>query len=173
MQEVIIIAGPNGAGKTSFANEYIPAAEGGLVFVNADEVARELAHLDLPQPQLDIRAARTMLERIDALTQARTEFMLETTLASLTYARKIPVWQNLGYTVVLIYPRLPSADQAIDRVRRRVEAGGHDIPVETIRRRFARSARYLEEFYKPIVDEWYIWDSLEGDFQIAESWDQP
>jgi len=65
VQEVIIIAGPNGAGKTSFANEYIPAAEEGLAFVNADEVARELAHLDLPQAQLDIRAARAMLERID------------------------------------------------------------------------------------------------------------
>ena len=170
MQEVIIIAGPNGAGKTSFANEYIPAAEEGLAFVNADEVARELAHLDLPQAQLDIRAARAMLERIDKLVQARMEFMLETTLASLTYARKIPVWKSLGYTVALIYLRLPGVSHAIARVRKRVAAGGHDIPDMTIRRRFARSAKYLEEIYKPIVDEWYVWDSLEGDFELAEVW---
>jgi len=42
MQEIIIIAGPNGAGKTSFANEYLPAAREGLVYINADEIAHEL-----------------------------------------------------------------------------------------------------------------------------------
>jgi predicted ABC-type ATPase len=43
MQELIIIAGPNGAGKTSFANEYLPTAAEGLLFINADEIAREIA----------------------------------------------------------------------------------------------------------------------------------
>jgi|APFre7841882630_1041343.scaffolds.fasta_scaffold408937_1 predicted ABC-type ATPase len=43
MQEINIIAGPNGAGKTSFANQYLSAAEENLVFVNADEIAREIA----------------------------------------------------------------------------------------------------------------------------------
>jgi predicted ABC-type ATPase len=81
MQEIVIVAGPNGAGKTSFANEYLPAAEEGLVFVNADEIARELAKLALPNPALDLRAGREMLRRIDALAEARAEFMFETTLA--------------------------------------------------------------------------------------------
>ena len=58
-----------------------------------------------------------------------------------------------------------------DFVRRRVAAGGHDIPDATIRERFSKSLNYLNELYKPIVDEWYIWNSLEGDFQLAEAWD--
>jgi hypothetical protein len=29
---------------------------------------------------------------------------------------------------------------------------------------------YLETLYKSIVDEWYIWDSLEGEFRWAEAW---
>lgn len=168
MQE---IAGPNGAGKTSFANEYLPAAREGLVFVNADEIARELADPTIPRPQLDLRAGREMLTRIDALVDDRTEFMFETTLASLGYARKIPIWQARGYTVALIYLRLPSVELSIDRVRRRVAAGGHDVPESVIRQRFAKSVDYLESLYKPIVDEWYIWDSLEGEFRLAEAWD--
>jgi predicted ABC-type ATPase len=56
-------------------------------------------------------------------------------------------------------------------VRRRVAAGGHGIPEETIRRRFGRSLEYLGTRYKPIVDEWYVWDSLEGEFRLAEAWD--
>ena len=100
-----------------------------------------------------------------------TEFMFETTLASLSYARKIPAWEACGYTVALIYLRLPNVELSIDRVRRRVAAGGHDVPERVIRQRFVKSAKYLESLYKPIVDEWYIWDSLEGEFQLAEAWD--
>ena len=97
--------------------------------------------------------------------------MFETTLASLSYARKIPEWQQQGYHISLIYLRLPSVGASIARVQKRVAAGGHDIPEETIRRRFDRSLEYLETRYKPVVDEWYIWNSLEGDFQLVEAWD--
>ena len=170
MQEAIILAGPNGAGKTTFANEYLLGAER-FEFVNADEIAREVSELGLPVAQRDIRAGRIMLERIADLVTARMEFMFETTLSGLAYARKVPIWQNLGYSVALIYLRLPSVEHSIARVRRRVEAGGHDIPEEVIRRRYEKSVRYLDEVYKPIVDEWYIWDSLEGYFVVAECWD--
>ena len=171
MQEIIIIAGPNGAGKTSFANEYLPAAREGLVYVNADEIAREITDPALTKAQLDLRAGREMLVRIDTLVGSSTEFMFETTLASLSYARKIPAWQARGYTVALIYLRLPNVDMSIDRVRRRVAAGGHGVPENVIRQRFTKSAAYLESHYKPIVDEWYIWDSLEGEFRLARAWD--
>jgi predicted ABC-type ATPase len=96
--------------------------------------------------------------------------MFETTLASLTYARKIPAWRRRGYRAALIYLRLSSVEMSIERVRRRVAQGGHDIPEGVIRQRFVKSADYLEKYYKPIVDEWYIWDSLEGEFRQAESW---
>ena len=172
MQELIIIAGPNGAGKTSFANAYMPAAAERLVFVNADEIARELSGTGSPSPERDFRAGRLMLKRLDALTSARTELLFETTLASLAYAQRIPKWQALGYTVILIYLRLPDANASISRVRRRVELGGHDIPEYVIRRRFSKSLEYLEMRYKPIVDEWYIFESIEGSFQRAAAWDE-
>jgi predicted ABC-type ATPase len=171
MQEIIVIAGPNGAGKTSFANEYLPAAQEGLVYLNADEIAREIADVSLTTAQLDLRAGREMLARMASLVVSNTEFMFETTLASLSYARKIPGWQARGYTVALIYLRLPSVEMSIERVRRRVTAGGHSISEPIVRQRFAKSTAYLESHYKPVVDEWYIWDSLEGQFRLAEAWD--
>jgi predicted ABC-type ATPase len=170
MQEIIIVAGPNGAGKTSFANQYLPAEEEKLVFVNADEIARSFAGLRISKSALELRAGREMLNRLDALA-AKIEFMFETTLASLSYAQKIPTWRKAGYSVALIYLRLPSIEASIERVRRRVEAGGHNIPEAVIRKRFAKSREYFETLYKPIVDEWYVWDSLEGDFQLTEAWD--
>jgi predicted ABC-type ATPase len=169
--EIIIIAGPNGAGKTTFASEYLPARQKRLVFVNADEIGRELADQGLSQRQVDIRAARVMLERMDDLANAGAGFMFETTLATLIYTQKIPRWRAFGYSVSLIYLRLSSIEVSIDRVRQRIEAGGHSIPEDAIRRRFDKSVRYFETTYKTIVDEWYIWDSVEGTFTLAQSWD--
>ncbi len=62
-------------------------------------------------------------------------------------------------------------EHSLERVQKRVENGGHDIPETVIRRRFSRSLDYLQQIYKPLVNEWYVWDSLEGEFKQAETWD--
>ena len=101
--------------------------------------------------------------------KANADFVVETTLATLAYAQKIPGWRSKGYVVSLVYLRLGSAEESIMRVRRRVAAGGHGIPEDTIRRRFGKSLRYFETIYKPVVDEWYIWESREGIFILVEA----
>jgi predicted ABC-type ATPase len=125
---LIIIAGPNGAGKTTFAGEYLSAEETGFEFVNADEIARSLSPREGKRGALDVRAGRVMLARIDELVDAGANLVIETTLASLMYARKIPQWRALSYEISLVYLRLGSVEESAARVRRRVEAGGHGIP---------------------------------------------
>jgi predicted ABC-type ATPase len=122
------------------------------------------------QTPSDVLAARMMLNRLYELVEANANLVVETTLASLTYARKIPGWRQRGYIVSLAYLRLNSVSESIARVRKRVEAGGHGIPEDAIRRRFGKSLAYFETIYKPIVDEWYIWESREGTFALIEIW---
>lgn len=172
MPQVIIIAGPNGAGKTTFARNYLAGSRAHFAFVNADEIAREAARRDASQGQAHIRAARIMLERIENLMAARADFAFETTLATRSYAPKIAAWRRSCYVALLVYLRLPSVEASIERVRRRVVAGGHGIPEEIIRRRFGKSADYFENLYKSIVDRWYIFESTEGDFVEMKSWVQ-
>lgn len=158
MPTLIIIAGPNGAGKTTFAKEYLAAEDRLFEFVNADEIARDLQGAET-QSFSDVLAARRMLRRVAELVEAGADFVIETTLANLTYAQKIRVWQERGYLVSLAYLRLGSVEESIARVRRRVAAGGHGIPDDAIRRRFGKSLAYFETIYRPIVDEWYVWAS--------------
>lgn len=173
MPDLFIIAGPNGAGKTSFAKEYLSKEGLRFTFVNADEIARTLILESGGQSRSDIRAGRIMLDRIDDLVVRGADLAIETTLATLTYARKIHAWRERGYNVTLIYLRLGSIEDSIDRVRKRVEAGGHSIPPEIIARRFGKSAYYFEKVYKPIVNQWYVWESQEGRFALASSSEQP
>lgn len=169
MPEIVIVAGPNGAGKTSFASQYLDTDDA-RSYINADEIARTLVLTELPKDKADLLAARSMLTRIGELVEAGTSFTFETTLASLTYARKIPEWQQRGYVVALLCLRLPTVQDSIDRVRRRVLAGGHDIPEHIIRRRFERSLNYLSSVYRPLVYECYIFQSLEGRFELEDTW---
>ena len=171
MPQVVIIAGPNGAGKTTFASDYLAAEETDFEFVNADEIARGVK--GSATAVSDVFAARLMLTRITELAEAGTDFAFETTLANLTYAQKIPLWRSRGYRVTLIYLRLPSIEASLARVRKRVEAGGHDIPEDTIRRRFGKAPIYFDTIYKPIVDVWYLYESQEGAFALIDSWKRP
>jgi predicted ABC-type ATPase len=166
--DLIIIAGPNGAGKTTFAKDLL-ASEVRYEFVNADEIMRTLALQPDVHGRSDILAGRVMLDRINELVSAGADFAIETTLATLTYARKIPSWRKQGYNVSLYYLRLNSVADSLDRVRRRVAVGGHDIAPEIIERRFGKSIDYFETIYKPIVNVWYEWESREGRFERVNS----
>ena len=53
----------------------------------------------------------------------------------------------------LIYLALPSVDLSILRVAERFTHGGHDVPLNALRRRFPRSLQLLLEAYAPSVDQ--------------------
>lgn len=158
MPTVLIIAGPNGAGKTTFANEFLRRRAEPFEFVNADEIARRITGPATERAR-DLMAGRAMLTRLDALTALRRDVALETTLATLSHARRIETWRAAGYRVELIYLRLAAVEDSLARVRRRVAMGGHAIREADIRRRFQRSLDYLDEVYKSIVDAWQVWSN--------------
>jgi predicted ABC-type ATPase len=90
---LVLIAGPNGAGKTTFASEYLSIDEGALS--SSTRMRSRAARLLTPLVGgSDIRAGRMMLDRIDELVDAGSDFVIETTLATLIYARKIPCGAN-------------------------------------------------------------------------------
>lgn len=100
-----------------------------------------------------------MLEEMDRLVQQRKSFAFETTLAGIGYARKLSAWSDLGYSISLLFLRLPDVTHALDRVRARVVQGGHDIPEAVIRRWFDAGWRNFESRYKDIADAWCVLDS--------------
>ena len=88
-----------------------------------------------------------MLVEVDRFAAAGRSFAFESTLAGRGYLRRIDEWRRAGYRVTLIFLSLRSPGEAIDRVRRRVQQGGHHIPDDTVRRRFHMG---LEKPPKPL-----------------------
>ena len=154
---ILIIAGPNGAGKTTFAREFLPNEANCPTFVNADLIAEGLNPL---QPEQEaVAAGRMMLEMIRRYVAAGRSFAFETTLSGRTYASMIPHWQAQGYRVQLFFLRLPTPEIAVARVRQRVATGGHHVPDDVINRRFNAGLNNFETIYRPLVDDWRLYDS--------------
>jgi predicted ABC-type ATPase len=166
---IIIIAGPNGAGKTTFAREFLPSEAACPEFVNADLIAAGIAPF-APEAAA-LRAGRLMLQELERHFSARTSFAFETMLAGRAYLRQIKQWQKAGYRVKLIFLRLESAEQAIERVAQRVKQGGHHIPEDVIRRRFAAGQGNFEKFYAPLVDAWALYDNA-GPAPVLIQWSE-
>jgi predicted ABC-type ATPase len=164
----IVIAGPNGAGKTTFAREYLPKVAGVIQFVNADLIAQGLAPLD---PRLAALAAgRLVLKEISRLAVAHVDFAFESTLSGVNYARHMTKWKKQGYRIEIAYLRLKSPRLALRRIAARVRQGGHDVARAEVIRRLERGWKHFVEIYRPLADEWAVYDNSGELPKLLERW---
>ena len=164
MPKLYIIAGCNGAGKTTASYTVLPEMLGCREFVNADEIAKGLSPFN--PGSVAIEAGRLMLRRMNDLLAEGEDFAFETTLATRSYVKFIERAHARGYFVTLLFFWLPTPRQAVERVATRVREGGHTIPSEVIRRRYANGIANLTELYTPICDFWTIYDNSSADAEV-------
>jgi len=136
-----VFAGPNGAGKSTLVRAYWVAAR--IPVVNPDEIARSMKPdhhgAAVTMLQAGKEAARLRREH----TEAARSFAIETTLSGHSELRVMEDARNAGFKVNLIFMGIAGPDTSYARVRSRVMAGGHDVPVADIRRRYYRTMANL------------------------------
>lgn len=164
MPRLYIISGCNGAGKTTASYTMLPEMLECSEFVNSDEFAKGLS--PFKPEKASIQAGRYMIAKIRYLLKKQLDFGIETTLATRTVLKTVKMAQAAGYTVTLLYFWLNSPELAIERVHARVEAGGHNIPEETIRRRYKVGIDYFFHHYAPICERWILADNSQIPFRV-------
>lgn len=129
-----VLIGPNGAGKSTLAGAVLqPQTQ--LPFVNADEIAAarwpgdEVTHA--------YEASRLAAQiRFDAVARQES-FITETVFSHPSKVDLIRLAERSGYLVQLHVVMVP-IELALHRVNYRVADGGHFVPPEKIRARYAR-----------------------------------
>ena len=132
--------------------------------MNSDEFAKHLSPF-APESAY-ITASRLMLKKVKYLFDRREDFCIETTLATRSLLKMTRSAQNMGYYVTVLYFWLNSPDIAVQRVAARVKAGGHNIPEETIRRRYSMGLNYLFHNYMQSCDKWILADNSTPPFSV-------
>lgn len=169
MSKLYIISGCNGAGKTTASYTLLPELLGCREFVNSDEFAKGLSPFS--PDKASVLAIRYMLLKVRYLLKRKRDFALETTLSTRSLRKLVTEAQKEGYSVTVLYFWLENSDIAVQRVRARVAAGGHNIEESTIRRRYALGLKYFFKTYMPLADQWILADNTEIPFTIiAKGW---
>lgn len=151
---IVVIAGPNGAGKTTSANALLQGSFAVSQYINADIIEAESGGA-----LSSFAAGRIMLDRVRTLARQRVSFAFETTLASRTFVPWLAAQSDAGYEIKLIFLWIPSVEAAIARVQERVRRGGHNIPPETIQRRYRAGLRNFFDLYQVLAQTWQVFDN--------------
>jgi predicted ABC-type ATPase len=128
---LLAIAGPNGAGKSTFYRAHLKPAE--LRFVNADQLSLELKVDAYRAAEIADATRRELLRRGES-------FVFETVFSD-PVGDKISFLKDAedrGYTVVLFFIGIDTAETSNERVAQRVAEGGHDVPRDKILSRYGR-----------------------------------
>lgn len=150
MKVYTIIAGVNGVGKSSLIG-ILMQINGTLGIIidtsNTDE--------------------QESMRRIESCLNSGVNFTQETTLSDIRTLKTVQTAREKGYRINLYYVAVNSADESLRRIENRVRKGGHDIPAEDVKRRFASRFSDLLKVL-PYCDTAQFYDNENGFRFVAE-----
>lgn len=129
-----ILAGINGVGKSSMMGVLKSASDSYGTIIDPDDYARKYGG--------NLSGGKEAIKDIEFCLKNGLAFTEETTLSGNHIINTAKRAKSLGYEVHLIYIGLNSAQDSIDRVANRVKRGGHNIPNDTIIRRY--NSRFVQ-----------------------------
>lgn len=139
---LFVIAGPNGAGKSTFYDTVL-AGRVDAPFINPDIIQRE--EIGDPSMQASYAAAKLAEKRRREFLASGQSFVMETVFSHPSKLELLRDARAAGYRIVVFHLMLASPDIAVARVEGRVEEGGHPVPEDKVRSRFARNAALIRQ----------------------------
>ena len=149
-----VLAGPNGSGKSTFV-ERVLAPETHLPFVNADVIARE--RWPGEEAEHGYEDSRDAATARSALLAERRSFLTETVFSHPSKLELLREARAAGYRVTLHVVVVP-VELCVARVGHRVEQGGHHVPEDKVRERYARLWSYVHDAVH-LADEALVYDN--------------
>ena len=151
-----IFAGVNGAGKSTLYSSKTQNNEKYGIRINTDEIVRTFG--DWKNEADQVKAGRIAIKLRRDCIEKGLSFNQETTLTGNSIIKLVDQVKEKGYKVHLFYVGVNSPEIAKERIAGRVKKGGHDIPNETVEKRYYESIDNLK-IILPKVDLAEIYDN--------------
>jgi predicted ABC-type ATPase len=138
-----IVGGINGAGKSTIStNPLFLTLMGVSSVVNPDEIAQMISIRQGLEYALANLCAAVMTQSMvfnQAVMAKDPSIAIETVLSSDKYLPILDIAEQRKLKVGLVYVALHSVDLSLARISTRVAAGLHDVPEETVRKRWPKT----------------------------------
>jgi predicted ABC-type ATPase len=168
----LIIAGPNGSGKSTVAEASIEHVGRSVWIINPDVLAARIRDVELiGLDEANLAAVQRIEGWLEASIKAHQTVGVETVLSTSKYRRLVKQAKELRFEVYLVYVMLDAPQRNVERVRLRVEKGGHAVPEKKIIERYARSLQQLPWFLEAADRAWIFDNSSAAPKLVAEKAD--
>ncbi len=167
MPVLYILGGANGVGKTSWYNTSIKEGfiDPALSFINVDTIT--LKELGGYTAENFVKAEAIARERIARHIDKKETFMIESNLAKASDYEWIERMESKGYETVLYFLGTDDIEINKNRVRERVQEGGHDVPDNIIEQRYRMGISYLKTKILLFKEAYLVDNSLPIPQEIA------
>lgn len=152
---MFMLAGPNGAGKSTLY-ELVIRPRVDAPFINADVIQRD--ELKNPSMEASYEAARIAEQRRRQHLAERTDFVSESTFSHPSKLALIEEAKDAGFRVALYHVNVRDANLSVLRVASRTRNGGHDVPEDKIRERYARNQALIRQAML-VADYGFVYDN--------------
>ena len=140
MKKYVLIAGVNGVGKSTLYPLLTTLNE--MERINTDEIVREIGNWKNATDM--IKAGKLAVQKVNDCFAKEVPFNQETTLCGKSILKYIDYAKEKGYYLELHYIGVENVEIAKDRIKKRVQSGGHGIAEEDIERRFTETFENLK-----------------------------
>ncbi|MFT9118271.1 MAG: zeta toxin family protein [Sporolactobacillus sp.] len=144
MKKMYVFAGNNGSGKSTYRSLILDQMDA-EIHVDNDRITKNLKESSVKNYHLE--AGRQTIQLINECIEIGKNFSMETTLSGKLGLEQIKQAKQKGYFVTVYFIILPEIFINMERIRRRVADGGHDIPSGDVLRRKDRVIKNLKEIY--------------------------
>ena len=145
---MVVIAGPNGAGKSTFYDLVIkddPLMKN-APFINLDNIAKDMSEPDENPNDNMLAAGKVTYEEIEKNIENCRSFVYETTSSGRVHLRFMDAARAKGFKIATVFIGLSSQRLSYVRVQQRVSAGGHDVPLNDLNRRYPKIMKNFPDF---------------------------
>ena len=120
---------------------------GSIWIINPDELTNRIeAQEGLDRQQANLESVTRIEAWLYASVHAHQTVGVETVLSTDKYRALVTEARRRGFAVRVIFVFLANPDLNVERVRIRVQKGGHDVPEDRIRARWVRSFQQFAWF---------------------------
>jgi len=137
-----VIAGPNGLGKTSLTQFLNSQGFDFGVYINPDDIANELTGTYDER----VRQAQALADdrRKKEISRDRS-FSFETVFSHPSKLNELDAARKADFEITLFFIGVDRPEINVERVRTRVQLGGHDVPEDRVVARYARTMGLLAD----------------------------
>ena len=158
MSKIIVVVGPNGSGKSTIINKL--ATEGQNLpdlYICPDIIAKEYEEIKDEKERYKIAMDEAESQRREAVKQ-KESFILETLATTKEKRDFLEYAKKEGYTVELIFVGTSDPKINLERVAKRAEEGGHNVPPEKTVSRYYKCMDVLPSLIE-LSDSCIIFDN--------------